>query len=214
MEAHTNSKRVVIPFERIQAKALKKDQYHTYKLFTNPLNTNFPIYKLTIPFFDCGTPEEWIKLFQGITTILKGQNVTSGIASYVVIKTLLKEDTLMLFKKAEVTYVTQSMTNFEKCLDEVTIHIFSEKAYWLQKQFIQRCLQKYKDIPFKEWVVQVLKLNNYLKEFLKVNSPVELKLIGKEVMEVLENRVPHTWCREFTIQGIDPVIEVQKKFSE
>ena len=49
-EANTDSKRAVILFERLQAKAPAKGQYHTYKLCTSPSNLDLPIYKLAVPF--------------------------------------------------------------------------------------------------------------------------------------------------------------------
>eukprot|EP00957_Ditylum_brightwellii_P096780 7370700-Ditylum_brightwellii.AAC.1 len=54
-------KRAIIPFQRLAAKNLEKGQYHTYKLRTTPAAPTSPIYELAVPFFDKGTPEEWIK---------------------------------------------------------------------------------------------------------------------------------------------------------
>eukprot|EP00957_Ditylum_brightwellii_P003630 274565-Ditylum_brightwellii.AAC.1 len=61
-----------------------------YKLRTTPADATSPTYKISIPFFDEGTPEEWIKFRHGLQTMLKGQNVTQGPPSYAVAKTLLK----------------------------------------------------------------------------------------------------------------------------
>eukprot|EP00957_Ditylum_brightwellii_P097923 7457799-Ditylum_brightwellii.AAC.1 len=40
---------------------LEHGQFHTYKLRTTPVDVTSPIYELSIPFCDEGTPEEWIK---------------------------------------------------------------------------------------------------------------------------------------------------------
>ena len=82
-----------------------------YKLRTNPTNAESLIYNLMLPFFDCCTPEKWIKFHYGVTALLKEQNITSGMANYAVVKTLLKGDTLTFFEAAEVTHVTKSMAN-------------------------------------------------------------------------------------------------------
>eukprot|EP00957_Ditylum_brightwellii_P153635 11692006-Ditylum_brightwellii.AAC.1 len=87
-------KRAIIPFPRPDPRNLKKGQYHTYKLRTTPADPTFPVYKLAVPFFDEGAPEEWIKFRRGLLEVLKGQNVTQGPASYAVAKTLLKGDAL------------------------------------------------------------------------------------------------------------------------
>eukprot|EP00957_Ditylum_brightwellii_P049240 3736480-Ditylum_brightwellii.AAC.1 len=51
-------KQAIIPFPRPEPRNLEKGQYHTYKLCTTPVDPTSPVYKLSIPFFDEGTPEE------------------------------------------------------------------------------------------------------------------------------------------------------------
>eukprot|EP00957_Ditylum_brightwellii_P147393 11223859-Ditylum_brightwellii.AAC.1 len=53
-------KQAVIAFPRPTPRQLEFSQFHTYKLCTTPTDATSPIYKLSIPFFDKGTPEEWI----------------------------------------------------------------------------------------------------------------------------------------------------------
>eukprot|EP00957_Ditylum_brightwellii_P046615 3537185-Ditylum_brightwellii.AAC.1 len=60
-QSNPNIKRAVIAFQQPQARQLKRGQYHTYKLCTTPADITSPIYELSVPFFDNGTPEEWIK---------------------------------------------------------------------------------------------------------------------------------------------------------
>eukprot|EP00957_Ditylum_brightwellii_P132136 10073870-Ditylum_brightwellii.AAC.1 len=97
-------KRAVIAFTRPTPRNLKLGQFHTYKLRTTPADTNSPTYELSIPFSDKGLPEEWIKFWRGLQTVLKGQNVTQKPESYAVAKTLLKGNTLTVFKQAEISH--------------------------------------------------------------------------------------------------------------
>eukprot|EP00957_Ditylum_brightwellii_P196989 15007840-Ditylum_brightwellii.AAC.2 len=60
-QSNLDMKRAVILFPRPAPKQLEHDQFHAYKLRTTPADTTSPIYVLSVPFFDCGTPEEWIK---------------------------------------------------------------------------------------------------------------------------------------------------------
>eukprot|EP00957_Ditylum_brightwellii_P200736 15302768-Ditylum_brightwellii.AAC.1 len=53
-------KRAIIPFPRSELRNLEKGQYHTYMLRTTPTDATSPVYKLSVPFFDEETPEEWI----------------------------------------------------------------------------------------------------------------------------------------------------------
>eukprot|EP00957_Ditylum_brightwellii_P013443 1014803-Ditylum_brightwellii.AAC.1 len=93
-QSNPDVKRAVILFPRPAPRQLELGQFHAYKLRTTPADTTSPIYELSVPFFDCETPEEWIKFRRGLTAVLKGQNVTQGPASYTVAKTLLKGDAL------------------------------------------------------------------------------------------------------------------------
>eukprot|EP00957_Ditylum_brightwellii_P204607 15340115-Ditylum_brightwellii.AAC.1 len=67
-------KRAVIALTRPTPRTLERGQFHTYKLRTTPADTNSPTYELSIPFFDEGSPKEWIKFQRGLQAVLKGQN--------------------------------------------------------------------------------------------------------------------------------------------
>eukprot|EP00957_Ditylum_brightwellii_P164456 12520403-Ditylum_brightwellii.AAC.1 len=75
-----------------------------YKLRTTPADANSPIYELSIPFFNNGTPKEWIKFQRGLQAMLKGQNVMQRPPSYAVANTLLKGDALTIFEQAEINH--------------------------------------------------------------------------------------------------------------
>eukprot|EP00957_Ditylum_brightwellii_P003953 300855-Ditylum_brightwellii.AAC.1 len=57
----------------------------------------------------------------------------------------------------------------------------------------------------KEWVARVSELNGYLKDFPTTNGNPTQPLYADELMDILEYGVPVGWCREFTVQGFDPV---------
>eukprot|EP00957_Ditylum_brightwellii_P195640 14907125-Ditylum_brightwellii.AAC.1 len=54
-------KQAIIPFQRPAPRQLERGQFHAYKLRTTLADPTSPIYELSVPFFDDGTPEEWIK---------------------------------------------------------------------------------------------------------------------------------------------------------
>eukprot|EP00957_Ditylum_brightwellii_P103656 7896946-Ditylum_brightwellii.AAC.1 len=53
-------KQAIILFLRLELRNIERGQFHTYKLRTTPADATLPVYKLSVPFFDEGTPEEWI----------------------------------------------------------------------------------------------------------------------------------------------------------
>eukprot|EP00957_Ditylum_brightwellii_P054312 4114755-Ditylum_brightwellii.AAC.1 len=129
-------KRVVIAFHQPQTRQLECGQYHTYKIRTAPTDATSPIYELSVTFFNNGTPEEWIKFLHGSQVVLKGQNITQVPPSYAVAKTLLKDDALMVFKKAEIDCGNQTVPHFELCLDGIAEHVFPPKARQTQKRYM------------------------------------------------------------------------------
>eukprot|EP00957_Ditylum_brightwellii_P114689 8745879-Ditylum_brightwellii.AAC.2 len=137
-QSNPGVKQAVIVFMRPIPRQLERGQFHTNKLSTLPADTTLPIYKLSVPFFDKGTPEEWIKFRHGLQAVLKGQNVTQGPPSYTVAKTLLKGNMLMVFKQAEITHGNQTVLHFKLCLDDVAKHVFPRKSGQTQKHCMQR----------------------------------------------------------------------------
>eukprot|EP00957_Ditylum_brightwellii_P204336 15338745-Ditylum_brightwellii.AAC.1 len=127
-QSNPDVKRAIIAFQTPSPRQLECGQFHTYKLHTIPADATSPIYELSVTFFDEGTPEEQIKFRHGLQAVLKGQNVIQGPQSYAVAKTLLKGDTLTVFKQVENTHGNQTMPHFELCLDDVAKHVFPEKA--------------------------------------------------------------------------------------
>eukprot|EP00957_Ditylum_brightwellii_P106612 8133971-Ditylum_brightwellii.AAC.1 len=47
----------IIPFKRADPKPLERGKFHTYKLGTTPADAMSPIYELSLPFFEEGSPE-------------------------------------------------------------------------------------------------------------------------------------------------------------
>eukprot|EP00957_Ditylum_brightwellii_P029058 2195228-Ditylum_brightwellii.AAC.1 len=111
-QGNKDKKQLIIPFQRPAPKPLERGQFHTYKLFTTPADATFPLYKLSVPFFDCGTPEEWIQFRHSLTVVLKGQNVTQDPPSYAAAKILLKGDALTVFEQAEIARGNQTVPHY------------------------------------------------------------------------------------------------------
>eukprot|EP00957_Ditylum_brightwellii_P159960 12176077-Ditylum_brightwellii.AAC.1 len=61
LQSNPDVKQAVIKFMRSTPRQLEHGQFHTYKLHTTPTDATSPTYELSIPFFEEGTPKEWIK---------------------------------------------------------------------------------------------------------------------------------------------------------
>eukprot|EP00957_Ditylum_brightwellii_P145361 11070012-Ditylum_brightwellii.AAC.1 len=140
--------------------------------------------------------------------------MTQGPANYAVAKKLLKGDALTIFKQVGIACGNQTVPHFNKCPNDVAEHVFLETAGQIQKHYMQRNLRYSKDLAVKEWVAQVQELNGYLKDFPAHNANPTQPLEKDELLDILEFKVPVSWCREFTVQGFDPVDQGLRKFVE
>eukprot|EP00957_Ditylum_brightwellii_P165210 12578375-Ditylum_brightwellii.AAC.1 len=57
LQSNLDAKQAVIAFSIPTSRQLECGQFHTYKLRTTPADATSPIYELSVPFFDEGTPE-------------------------------------------------------------------------------------------------------------------------------------------------------------
>eukprot|EP00957_Ditylum_brightwellii_P167417 12745278-Ditylum_brightwellii.AAC.1 len=137
-----------------------------------------------------------------------------GPPSYIVAKTLLKGNVFTVFKQAENTHGNQTLQKFNLCLDDMAKHIFPDKARQTQKRYMRRNIRFGRGLTVKEWVAQVLELNNYLKDFPVHNKNAIQPLDKDELLDLLEYGVPALWHREFPVQGFDPVDQGLQKFVE
>eukprot|EP00957_Ditylum_brightwellii_P033693 2553834-Ditylum_brightwellii.AAC.1 len=60
LQSNLDVKGAVIKLTKPTPRQVERGQFHMYKLRTNLADTTSPTYKLSIPFFEEGTPEEWI----------------------------------------------------------------------------------------------------------------------------------------------------------
>eukprot|EP00957_Ditylum_brightwellii_P039590 2994919-Ditylum_brightwellii.AAC.1 len=71
-----------------------------------------------------------------IAQVIKEQDIQDGDAAYLLVKSLLKGDTLQVFKNEEASQEIKVVPAFTKCLAAVTEHVFPKKAYKIQKKYI------------------------------------------------------------------------------
>ena len=72
-KAKTNSKILVIRFKQLQAVNLEKGKHHVYNMRTIPTEDKSLSYKLTVPFSNSGTPQDWNFFCQGIAAVIAGK---------------------------------------------------------------------------------------------------------------------------------------------
>eukprot|EP00957_Ditylum_brightwellii_P194229 14792662-Ditylum_brightwellii.AAC.1 len=74
---------------------------------------------------------------EAITQVIKGRDIQDGDVEYLLVKNLLKKDTLQVFQNEEASQEVKDGLAFIECLVAITKHIFPKKAYKMQKKYIQ-----------------------------------------------------------------------------
>eukprot|EP00957_Ditylum_brightwellii_P048612 3688864-Ditylum_brightwellii.AAC.1 len=163
--------------------------YQNYKLHTNPKDEKSVVYNLVVPYYEVGTPEEWLQFMDVITQVIKGQDIQDGGAAYSLVKSLLRGDALQVFENEDASQDVKDGPNFTKCLYAVTEHVFPKKAYKTQKKYILN-IRKPLAYGLREWISRMIKLNDYLEKFPVPNRVTAEKISREEFVDLLEDRSP------------------------
>lgn len=191
-----------IPLERPAVKELKKQEYLTMKLRSDPADANSQTYDLTIQFFRTGTPEEWLLFQRDLHRVLNGQNITTGPQKFTMTRRLIHGDTLAVFDAAAQEHGNETNVTFLQCLKDVTTHIFPKRALAFQKRYMRRNLRKPRDMTTREFSARLSELNQYLKQFPPFEDNQELD--EDEIIDIVEHAIPRSWQDNIVLQGYDP----------
>lgn len=195
-----------IGLDRPEVRELEPSRSQRYKLRNVPNDENSPTYELTIPYFATGTPEEWLEFRKNLMKVLIGQNVTQGPGRYTVARRLLEGDALARFNNAANLHGNETVDHFTACLDDVTAHVFPQRALQKQKRFMRRFLRKPHTMKIREYVARVVEINDMLEIFPpSVAGTAAIKLPEDEILDLLEFGLPNTWQKNMVLQDFDPL---------
>eukprot|EP00957_Ditylum_brightwellii_P177389 13511888-Ditylum_brightwellii.AAC.1 len=148
---------------------------------------------------------------KAIAHVIKGQDIQDGDAVYSLVKSLLKGNTLQVFKIKEESQEVKDSPSFTKCLAAVTEHVFPKKAYKMQKKYSQNTHKPLR-LGSCKWILQMIKLNDYLVHFPVPDGVTATKISCKEFIDILEDGIPYQWKLEFKKEGFDLSSSTFKEF--
>eukprot|EP00957_Ditylum_brightwellii_P148976 11342655-Ditylum_brightwellii.AAC.1 len=148
------------------------------------------MYSLTVEVFKLSSPKEWLIFKKQVKQVLRGQNMGNMDNAYTLVQDLLMGNALTVINNEQATFKEQMVDNLEYCLNAMTVQVFPNKVYKLQKWYIWHMTHKPGHIPVRKWIAMVVKLNNYLMEFPMPTGVDAKKLEQEELLEVLENGIP------------------------
>eukprot|EP00957_Ditylum_brightwellii_P200192 15260712-Ditylum_brightwellii.AAC.1 len=71
-------------------------------------------------------------------------------------------------------------------------HVFLKKAYKTQKKYI-RNICKLLRLGSQEWILRMIKLNEYLESFPVLDGVTAKKISREEFVDLLEDGIPFQW---------------------
>lgn len=210
-------KRLIMPaieFARMSPKELRKDEFLTFNLRSNPQEETSSTYSLTIRYFAAGKPEELLHFLKDLKKVIAGQNVTTGPGKFALARRLLQGSALTAFNNAAGAE-TETNPRFDKALQGLIKHVFPAKAYLNQKRYMTRFLKKPRDLPVREFMARLLELNEYFKFFPPTEGNEEpKKLSQEEIMDIAEYAMPNNWQKAMMMHGFDPIAHSPDEFVE
>eukprot|EP00957_Ditylum_brightwellii_P065137 4940522-Ditylum_brightwellii.AAC.1 len=103
--------------------------------------------------------------------------------AYTLLQDLLRGKVLTAFNNEQATSEEQTADNLKHCLNAMTVQMFPNKAFKLQKQYIWHMMHKPRNILVHKWIARAIKFNNYLTEFPTPTGVEARKLEQEELLE-------------------------------
>ena len=212
-----------IPLARPEKRELSKEEYLTMKLRSIPDKATSPTYDLNVPYFDSGTPEEWLKLLENLKRVFTGQNLTTASTKYAMTRRLLMGDALSQFdaKAEELRKAAEAPEggvweetdkNLTACLNSVTEKVMPKRALQTQKRYMRRIIRKPVEMKIREYLTRFMELNKYLEQFPPFDE--EQNLPDDEVMEHAEFAIPNSWQNQMVMHNFNTVENSMADFIE
>eukprot|EP00957_Ditylum_brightwellii_P199251 15188633-Ditylum_brightwellii.AAC.1 len=132
-----------------------------------------------------------------VKQVLRGQNLDNMDAMY----------TLAMFEE-------QTADNLEHCVNTMTVQVFPNKTYKLQKRYSWHMMHKPRQFSVHKLISRVVKLITYLTELPTPTGVETKKLEQEELLEVLENRIPATWKYKMDKEGFNASSSMLKEFTK
>jgi hypothetical protein len=181
-----------------------------------------PTYKLKVSRFCEGTVSEWISFRKAISELWKQNDLNNTQDRTANICTILRGYSLTGFEERiqELTTsvddtgetLTMEITDetVEEGLNAVAQMAFPFRALETQKQWMQRRMQKPKELSIRKYVAAVGRLNNSLPVF--PNGKESDKFTPGEILEILKWSIPENWRTKFDLDGYVPIEFTKERF--
>jgi len=187
----------------------------TYKVRQVQANIHSPRYEvLAIRYFSNGTCEEFLNLEAAVQQVFIGQSITTGPERFKVARDLLKGDALTTFNQALPVGESETIANWDICMNAVRRSIFPPKAARLQHKLMCQGFTKPNDMGIQQFVARMQQLNSYLPHFPSMSHTgrAPSQLDKHEFMHAIRRSVPYPWLMAMALQDFDTYRHTLEEF--
>ena len=203
-----------IPLERSDHKKVPKTSYVTFKLRSNPTDTDSPVYDFSMQYFRDGSTEELLVCLKNIRKVMTGMNVTTGPTQYAMVRRVLQGDALSAFDASATIHGNETVENLKKCFEDLKKHVFPVNAYQRQRHYMNRILRKPKEMTIRQFMTRLSELNEYLGRFPDPSTNVTAtKFSDHELTDIATNAIPNSWIKAMTYHNFDPLVHTPSDFT-
>jgi hypothetical protein len=167
-------------------------------------------------------PCQWINFRKAISELWTQNGITNRQDRKANISTILRRDSLTGFKEKIQDFMTSTDEASEiftieitdetvsASLNAVSQMVFPFRALETQKQKMQCCMQKPKELSIRMTVAAVRRLHNSLP--LVPNGRESDKFTPGEILKILERSIPEVWRTKFDLNGYVPTEFTKERF--
>ncbi len=192
-----------IPLERPAKKQVEKDDLIEFELRNNPTDEDSQTYKVTVPIFESGTPEEVIDFTENVKRVATGQNMTTAPPRYALMRRLLRGDALAAFNAAATAAGEETLPNFVTAKNGLIAHYMPPCSLAIQKQVMRRFMRKPPHWTMHQFMACIMEINSKLKFFVPYAQ--NQALTADKLLDIGEFGVPPSWHHQMIIQNFDPM---------
>jgi len=155
-------------------------------------NAESKTYKVSIPPFDTGTPEEWLEFLRKLKLVVTGNGLmTTALARYNLTRSMLRGQALQVFDNKARDLQTISNESYTKCVNAVTNDIFPKHALQIQRRYM-RTVSMRDSTTVNDFFARWHQINDYLALFPPHRGQSQ-KFQDDEIMEIIYERIPYHW---------------------
>eukprot|EP00980_Cylindrotheca_fusiformis_P019964 scaffold7032_cov94-Cylindrotheca_fusiformis.AAC.1 len=179
----------------------------------DPADRDSPTYTVLVPYFDNGTPEEFLMFLEKVKTVQTGQALTAGPEKYNQLRQVLKGNAKTVFDNAARVHHQETNARFVADVATLKASIFPVNALAKQKRAIRRLLRKPAAMRMRDYAARMTELNNLLLKFPpRQAGGAATKIDDDELIQCIEDGLPKRYKTFMSQHGFIPVDNSMEEF--